>query len=204
MLDLQHTLDKLGISFEPLSHTYKRKRTVVASVNQIIDTVMGNSFTTNSLYMIRARDKGTLIHKVISDFILFNIEPNFPMVEFDNFLKLSNEHNLTWNLSEQIIYNKIRGVEYCGTLDLYSSLNKEISDIKTGSSKNIKKWTIQLSLYAQALRDTFGLKVSRGSILWLHDNKSEYIEIELLTTKEIIAFLKDYKKAIGNNRKRRN
>ena len=61
MLDLQPILDKLGISFEPLSHTYKRKRTVVASVNQIIDTVMGNSFTTNSLYMIRARDKGTLI-----------------------------------------------------------------------------------------------------------------------------------------------
>lgn len=201
MLDLQPILDKLGISFEPLSHTYKRKRTVVASVNQIIDTVMGNSFTTNSLYMIRARDKGTLIHKVFSDFILFNKEPNFPMIEFDNFLKLSNEHNLTWNLSEQIIYNKIKGVEYCGTLDLYSSLSEEISDIKTGSSKNIKKWTIQLSLYAQALRDTFGLKVSKGSILWLHNEKAEYIPIELLETKEIVDFLKDYRRSNINNQK---
>lgn len=200
MLDLQPIIEKLGIYFEPIGHKYFKKAnlptvikpTEIASVNQMIDKVMGNPFTKDTLYMRRARDKGTLIHNAFSDFIKFGKEPSFPMAEFGNFLKLSNERNLVWDLSEQIIYNEINGMPYCGTLDLYSLLNEEISDIKTGSTKQIKKWQIQLSLYAQALRDTFGLKVSRASVLWLHGDYGEYIPITLLTKAELVEFLNKY------------
>ena len=200
MLDLQPILDKLGISFESMAHKYYKttlfaggkKVTEIPSVNQIIDKVMGNPFTKDTLYMRRARDKGTLIHNTISDFIRFGKEPSFPMAEFSNFLKLSNEHNLTWDLSEQIIYNEINGMPYCGTLDLFSLIAEEINDIKTGSTKQLKKWQIQLSLYAQALRDMFGLKVTKGSVLWLHGETAEYIPITLLTKAELGEFLSKY------------
>ena len=202
MLDLQPILDSLGITFEPISHKYYRTRIVdngagkivtnIASVNQMIDKVMGNPFAQDNIYMRRARDKGTLIHNTISDFIKFGKAPSFPMAEFDNFLKLSNSRNIVWVLSEQIIYNEINGMPYCGTLDLYSLLCEEITDIKTGSTKQLKKWQIQLSLYAQALRDMFGLKVTKGSVLWLHDEISEYIPITLLTKAELVLFLNKY------------
>lgn len=200
MLDLQPILDKLGISFEPMAHKYYKttlfatckKVTEIPSVNQIIDKVMGNPFTKDTLYMRRARDKGTLIHNAFSDFIKFGKEPSFPMAEFDNLLKLSNKHNIVWDLSEQIIYNEINGMPYCGTLDLFSLVGEEISDIKTGSTKQLKKWQRQLSLYAQALRDTFGLKVTKASVLWVHGDNCEYIPITLLTKAEIVEFLNEY------------
>lgn len=204
MIDLQPIIDSLGISFEPISHKYFQKTfidngagekvTIIPSVNQMIDKVMGNVFVKDTIYMRQARDKGTLIHNKINKFITENIEPSFPMKEFDNFLKISKEKNIVWNLSEQIIYNNIKGMCYCGTLDLYSLAREEISDIKTGRTRQLHKWTIQLSLYAQALRDVFGLKVKRGSILWLHDDICEYISIKLLSKREITKFLKEYYK----------
>lgn len=190
--DFNLLLKDIGIQFESVTHTYTKKGKEIVSANGMIDKVFGNVFKKDTIYMRQARDKGTIIHSAISDFIRYNITPDFPMIEFDNFIKLSNEHNLVWDLSEQIIYNNIEGMEYCGTLDLYSSSQEEISDIKTGSTKQLKKWQIQLSLYAQALRDTFGLKVSKGSILWLHNEIYEYIPINLLTKEEIIVFLKKY------------
>ena len=198
--NFQEILDKIGISFEPMQHKYFKKAdlptvikpTEIASVNQIIDKVLGNVFAKDNLHMRLARDKGTLIHNAISVFIKTNKEPDLPMIEFRNFLKLSLLNNVTWDLSEQIIYNNIEGMEYCGTLDLFSLDKEEISDIKTGSTKQLKKWRIQLSMYAQALRDVFGLKVSNGSILWLHDDHSEYIPITLLSKAEIADFLRKY------------
>lgn len=185
-------LEKLGIKFVPETHKYYKEDREIVSANGMIDKVLGNVFKQDTLYMRQARDKGTVIHKVISDFIRYNITPDFPMIEFENFIWLSNTNNLTWDLSEQIVYANIEGMEYCGTLDLYASCREEISDIKTGSTKQLKKWQIQLSLYAQALQQTFGLKVSRGSILWLHEEKCEYIPITLLSKEEIVAFLKRY------------
>lgn len=209
MLDLQPILDSLRITFEPMSHKYWKTTYVdngagkivtnIPSVNQIIDKVMGNPFVRDTVYMRQARDKGTLIHNAINEFIVSNKEPSFPMIEFDNFLKLSNEHKIVWDLSEQIIYNEINGMPYCGTLDLFSLANAEITDIKTGSTKQLKKWQIQLSMYAQALRDVFGLKVTKGSVLWLHGEIAEYIPITLLTKAELVAFLtKYYKEGIGD------
>ena len=191
-MNLQPILEMLGIRFVPETHKYFKDNKEIPSANQIIDKVMGNVFTKNTLQMIRARDKGTLIHNAISDFVKFGKEPSFPMTEFDNFLELSKKYDIVWDLSEQIIYNNINGYEYCGTLDLYSLLREEISDIKTGSTKQLKKWQIQLSLYAWALRNTFGLKVSRGSILWLHNDMAEYIEIELLSDEAILHILMKY------------
>lgn len=186
-------LDSIGIKLDNISHKYTIDGRNIPSATQIIDTVYGNPFSLSTIYMRRAREKGTLIHNSISEFLLSNREPSFPMREFDNFLKLSNKHNLIWDISEQIIYCKVGGIEYAGTLDLYSSRSKEISDIKTGSTKAIEKWTIQLSLYAWALRLFFGIKVKKASVLWLHNEKAEYIPIKLLNKKQLLNFIELYK-----------
>lgn len=195
-------LEKIGLFFEPIAHKYYIKSKIptaikdreIPSATDIINKILGNPFVKDTLYMRQARDKGTLIHKAISDYVMTGKEPDFTMIEFDNFVKLTNEHKLVWTLSEQIIYNNIDDMEYAGTLDLFALLQEEITDIKTGSTKALKKWQIQLSLYAQALRDIFGLKVSKGSVFWLHDEASEYIPIKLLTKAEIKEILVKYYK----------
>lgn len=191
-LIFEKILKQIGIIFEPIQHKYTKEGKEIPSVSTIIDKVMGNVFAKDTLYMRQARDKGTLIHNAISKFVIENKEPDLPMSEFYNFVKLTNEHNIVWDLSEQIIYNNVEGMEYAGTLDLFSLLSEEITDIKTGSTKQIKKWTRQLSLYAQALRDIFGIKVTKGSIFWLHNEDCEYIPIKLLSKAEIADFLRKY------------
>lgn len=189
---LKKIIEKLKIRFVEETHKYYVADKEIPSATTIISKVLGNPFAKETIYMRQARDKGTMIHKAISDFIVDGKEPEFIFPEFDNFLELSKKHDIVWDLSEQIIYNNVEGMEYAGTLDLFSLLSEEITDIKTGSTKQIKKWTIQLSLYAQALRDIFGIKVSKGSIFWLHNEDCEYIPITLLSKAEIADFLRKY------------
>lgn len=193
------TTDKFLLRFEPTTHKYYVKDREIPSVTGIISTILGNPFTLDTIYMRQARDKGTLIHNVINKFVTENIEPDFPMTEFENFVKLSNEHKLNWSYSEQIIYGNIDGMEYAGTFDLFDKSNEEISDIKTGSSKSIKKWQLQLSLYAQSLKSIYEEKVTKASILWLHGEIAEYIPIKLLSKQELSDFLMKYYKPDINN-----
>ena len=192
MVNFGEILSNLGVEFDSVSHTYTKNGNIIPSSTYIVNRVMGNPFSQETIYMRRARDKGTLIHNAINKLVLLGEKPSFPMIEVDNFIRLTKEHNIEWSYSEQIIYNDINGMEYAGTLDLFSVKYEEISDVKTGSTKQIKKWQIQLSLYAWALIDKFGLKVTKGSILWLHDEKAEYIPIDILSKDEIIAILKAY------------
>lgn len=185
-------IEKLKIRFVEETHKYYVADKEIPSVTTIISKVLGNPFAKETIYMRQARDKGTMIHKVISDFIVDGKVPEFIFPEFDNFLELSKKHDIVWDLSEQIIYNNIDNMEYAGTLDLFSVKDEEISDVKTGSTKQLRKWQIQLSLYAWALIDKFGLKVTKGSILWLHDEKAEYISVEILSKEQIIEVLKAY------------
>lgn len=188
----ENILKKLNIKFVEQTHKYYKADKEIPSATEIISKVMGNPFVKNTLYMQQARDRGTLIHKIISEYVIEGKEPNLRFPEFDNFIKLSKEHNLVWTMSEQIVYNDINGMQYAGTLDLFALVNEEITDIKTGSTKQMKKWQIQLSMYAQALRDIFGIKVSKGSIFWLHNEIAEYILIELLDKEAIRDFLTQY------------
>ena len=183
---------KVGLKFDEKEHKYFVGSNEIPSVTQIINTVFGNPFELNTEAMVAARDKGTLIHKSINHFLVTGHIPDFDMVEFNNFLRISSKRSYTWDMSEQMIYNSVEGFCYAGTLDLYDSKKKEISDVKTGSVKAVKKWQIQLSLYAWALRDTYGLEVERASILWLHDETAEYITISILDKVDCVSFLKKY------------
>lgn len=181
--------------FDALKHKYylvgENIKREIPSVTTIINKVLGNPFEQDTIYMRQARDKGTLIHKVISDFLTKEEYPSFPMKEFHGFLHITGEKKISWTLSEHMFYCKLGEYEYAGTVDLYSSPSCEVTDVKTGSTKQLKKWQIQLSMYAIGLRK-LGYRVDRGSILWLHDDIEEYIPITLLSEEEIIDFLKEY------------
>lgn len=192
MVDILDMLKALDIRFEEKDHKYFRKDNEVPSVNHIINTVLGNPFAKDTIYMRQARDKGTLIHKVIGDLISLGKKPDFLFPEIENFLRITKEKNIVWNWSEQIVFGRIDKMEYAGTLDLFSILSEEITDIKTGSTKQLKKWQMQLSMYAQALRDLCGITVTKGSIIWLHGEDSEYIPVTLLSKAEISQFLKKF------------
>lgn len=192
MVDILDILKALDIRFEAKDHKYFRQDKEVPSVNNIINTVLGNPFAKDTIYMRQSRDKGTLLHTIIGDLVSLGKKPDFLFPEIENFLRITKEKNIVWNWSEQIVFGRIDGMEYAGTLDLFSILSEEISDIKTGSTKQLKKWQMQLSMYAQAIRDLCGLQVSKGSILWLHGEESEYIPVTLLSKAEISQFLKRY------------
>lgn len=192
MKKIENKNKKIQLIFNAENHIYTAFKREVPSVTTIINKIFGNPFELNTEAMIAARDKGTLIHGAINEFLTVGNTPDFDMQEFNNFLRLSTKGGYIWDLSEQMIFNSMEGMEYAGTLDLYDSKKKEISDIKTGSTKQIKKWQIQLSLYAWALRDMYGIEVERASVLWLHGEIAEYIEIKILSKEDVINFLRQY------------
>lgn len=183
------------LTFDAVKHKYymvgENTKREIPSVTTIISKVLGNPFAQETIFMRQARDKGTLIHQAISDYLTTEEYPVVPTEEFFNFIKITEEKKITWTLSEYMFYCKLGKYEYAGTIDLYSAINFEVTDTKTGSTKLLKKWQIQLSMYAIGLRK-LGYKVEKGSILWLHDEIAEYIPITLLSEEEIIAFLKEY------------
>ena len=182
----------MKIVFDEKNHIYKVENRIVPSVNQILDTVFGKTFPVNNIFVQRACEKGTFIHKVIENYIINKEEPSFDMPEFNNFLRIQEDQNLVFNKSEVRLYNNIDGMEYCGTADAIATKQHHITDFKTGSTIRKKHWQYQLSFYAHAKK---GIK--EISVMHLHDEQYKYIPLEILPKEEIKEILTQYYRIKG-------
>lgn len=76
---------------------------------------------------------------------------------------------------EKIIYSL--KYEYAGTADRIVKIGDtyEVWDIKTGNDV-YESYFLQLSAYAQAIKETLGLEINTGKILWFPDKKQDIDE----------------------------
>lgn len=180
------------ITFDKENHAYYKDGDIKPSVSQILDRVFGSKFDEikDNPFVIRARDKGTLIHMFIDNYNKSKVSPEFPIIELENYKKLCKENKFKFDKSEYQFFCDFLG-GYCGTVDLIDTKNKLVSDVKTGSKKDIDRWTYQLSLYAYALNKN-GIEIKKANVLWLHNDINEVLEIELLADVEVENIIKSY------------
>lgn len=180
------------ITFDKDNHAYYKDGDIKPSVSQILDRVFGSKFDEikDNPFVIRARDKGTLIHMFIDSYNKSKVSPEFPIIELENYKKLCKENKFKFDKSEYQFFCDFLG-GYCGTVDLIDTKNKLVSDVKTGSKKDIERWTYQLSLYAYALNKN-GIEIKKANVLWLHNDINEVLDIELLADVEVENIIKAY------------
>ena len=81
--------------------------------------------------------------------------------------------------------------DYCGTADNIFKAGKLLTDTKTGSKKDIDRWTKQLSLYAKA-KNYMGGNIEKIAVIWVHNDINEYIPLEILPDNELNDIIKAY------------
>lgn len=190
------------MKFDSKTHTYYDDNgAVIPSVSEIIRNWLGNKYeTVDAEVLKKAQDKGNKVHKEIEDYLLQNIEPKKPTYEFKEFKKILEDNKefgfkVEATHSEQIIVGATEYGSYAGTYDLFDSVNGIIYDIKTNYQLDIEYVTIQLSLYAMALRQQ-DVKITQAYVIHLPSQKSpqksQICSIKLMSDEECENIVRAY------------
>ena len=141
------------ISFDEAKHQYtNEKGEIIPSVTQILGAVYGTGLENAPEYLVeQAAQKGTKVHQEIEAFLKGGTLGQTP--EFNawlNWWKLTQKEN--WE-SEKIVFAQTPNGAFAGTVDFW--WNGWIYDwktSKTATKAQVKKWQMQLSFYAYAMR----------------------------------------------------
>lgn len=142
----------------------------IPSVSQIIEAVGGNSFEfVNKEVLQYAAERGKRVHTA-TELLDKDLTPIIDDEIATYVLGFKSLDLPRWvDIEKSFQNNRIH--PYCGTADRIS--DEAVYDIKTCASKNISKWTVQLTAYAYAL------KRKRIHIIWLRkDGKAEIIDLD--------------------------
>lgn len=92
--------------------------------------------------------------------------------EYISSLSDTYKEKLKFHYIEKIVYSKTH--KYAGTVDRIVEVDGcfEIWDLKTGSNV-YDKYFLQLAAYRQAVKETLGLEITKGKILWFPEKKEE-------------------------------
>lgn len=126
--------------------------------------------------LAKAAERGKAIHVAIEDY-----EENFTLSdsrELENYVAIKENNHLSHLASEYIVSDE---KHYASAIDhVYVDGNGEIviADIKTTSTRHYENVSLQLSIYKRFFElQNPGLKVSRGALIWLRGEESEYREL---------------------------
>lgn len=184
------------LKFDEETHTYTLGGKVLPSVTSILDAVLFhdkyNGVDEETLKL--ASEKGRLIHKEISDYILDG-KIGFTE-ELNNFIKLKKEKELDLLDSEFIVANN----KYAGTVDLmfYYKGKLCIGDIKTtyNLDKEYVSWQLSLYKYLYESRvsrlcpypidfDGNYVEIKELYAIWLRDDKAKFEKVEMKSKEQV-------------------
>ncbi len=173
------------LSFDEETHRYMVDGATATSVSRIATQITGKSFAgVNPEILEAARIRGETIHAEVehntclfseSQWISTIIE--IPNCKFE--IKLGGE---------------IHGLIVAGRADVIDEKERTIFDIKTGASKDMLYWTIQLNLYRELAIQTTGFMATSLAVLWVPKNgKYKVVEIPVLTKTKMNQLIDAYK-----------
>lgn len=169
----------MNLIFDEVGHTYTDSNgNIIPSVTQILGKVYGTGLEDAPSYFVdRAAAKGTAIHKEIEAYLKEGKEGNTP--EFKAWKRWYTPG--TKFESEKVICGETPYGRFAGTADLWQDgwLN-DWKTCKTSTKKQIKKWQMQLSMYAYPLRK-MGYPVNEPlKIIHLVGDTFEVIHVDYL------------------------
>lgn len=171
------------------SHTYLIDGEETLSATQI--TQLLNPFKIMKIpnhILKKAGERGTKIHKAIEDFLrngsLFNKDDQH-YAYFEAFLQLYADIKDELNIHklEHIAINKEHNTPLIGTIDLFCIYKGRLAiiDWKTSSMLTLPEWRVQLSIYKELIKYTYGLEDVDLYIAWLKkDGTYQLLKIEPL------------------------
>lgn len=138
----------------------------IPSVSQIIKAFMPMDSNIPIEVLEKAAKRGSKIHAICEEIA----KGNSPIIEDDVALYINGYLSLDLPKFAEIERGFVK--EYAGRIDCETETC--VYDIKTQYAKDIKKWTLQLSLYCLAVGKT------EAKVIWLkRTGKSEIINIEV-------------------------
>lgn len=157
---------------EELHLTLDEQGKPIPSVTQIINAFMPMDENIPLDVLQKAADRGTRVHKITE---LMDKDEYYELdVDIIGYIEAyASIDRPDYTGIETSFIAEYNGLKYCGQIDRETSAF--VIDIKTQSSKNIKKWTAQLSLYALSKKTEMS-----GLVYWLKkDGKAEEIPIKI-------------------------
>jgi len=169
------------VLFEPIEHKYTEIATgeIIPSVSTILKAVgFGPQNGFKSKAMTVAADRGTEIHEMYNNYILFGTECQNPELQgYMNALKLfEKENNVIPVNGEYQVFGTINGVKVAGTVDYKACKDGKLVIIDFKSTKAIEKYhAYQLAMYAElddeTIEDAYVLQVfPNGSYVLMSAN----------------------------------
>lgn len=164
-------------------HTYIYNGRIIPSVTQLVDKVLGNNYKNIPERILKqASAKGTRMHECIEVLeekgVLLDDEYGLEVV---NYLRLMKEYELKALESEALVLYADNDLEYAGRFDMLAlSRNGKLVliDFKRTYKIDIKRVGLQLNLYAEAYKYTYGEDVDKLYCMHLREDKGEMIEIK--------------------------
>lgn len=169
----------MNLIFDEVAHTYTDKNgKIIPSVTQILGQVYGTGLEDAPSYFVeRAAQKGSSIHKEIEAFLKEGKDGTSK--EFQVWKKW-------WTPGgafecEKVICADTPHGRFAGTLDLYKGgWIYDWKTCKTATHKQIKKWQMQLSFYAYAMRQ-YGFPVNEPlRVIQLKEDNYHHIHVDYL------------------------
>lgn len=177
--------------FNEETHTYRLNGKVIPSVTQIINEVLFyNKYSSVSEDTLElAKNKGSLIHKEIEDYIKTG-SIGFT-TELESFINIVKDKELEYMKSEVKVHNR----EIAGTIDILCKIGDKniIIDVKTTAEFDKEYVSWQLSMYAYILETYYSVRIDELYGMWLRDDKSKFIKVEKKTHNQVEDVLNVYK-----------
>lgn len=177
--------------FNEETHTYRLNGKVIPSVTQIINEVLFyNKYSSVSEDTLElAKNKGSLIHKEIEDYIKTG-STGFTS-ELESFINIVNDKKLEHMKSEVKVHNE----EIAGTIDILCKIGDKniIIDVKTTAELDKEYVSWQLSMYAYILETYYSVRIDELYGMWLRNDKAKFVKVEKKTHNQVEDVLNAYK-----------
>lgn len=182
------------ITFDPITHTYRKDGRAVDYVSKILAAVYGTGLENAPIAFVkRAADKGHDVHAEADNFI----KTGDTMVFYNetiHFIEYAKEHitDRAAEQSEVILYAQTPFGDVCGTADLiYGGTIYDYKTSRTATTAQVKKWQMQLSFY-RFMAAQMGYKIDTLKILHLTDDGCREIPFDYLGDDFVLETMKLY------------
>lgn len=166
-----------ALSFDEATHRYLVDGIPATSVSRIAAAVTGKSFAgVNPEILEAARIRGEAIHSEVETGSLM----------FSESMWIAEQVNLSQCEHEIKVGGCIAGKLIAGRLDIHHVDGSALLDIKTGSTKDVLYWAIQLNLYRELLYQSTGVMVDQLRVLWTpKTGKYKLEEVPVFTKRKL-------------------
>lgn len=167
------------VSYRDDTHTYIVDGKRVKSVSQVVSDTLGTSYANVPEHVLqRASERGTELHNAIEEYERTGKEPQNKTQEFELYQSKRAQYIERVIAQEKIVIVPYEGDYIAGRFDMLAIVDgkRTLIDFKRNSRAYKDKYAMQLELYAQGIKYSYGTTVDRMMIWRFYNDKFQLLE----------------------------